>query len=149
MTRQLLVLLHLSGAIVWIGGMFFAYFCLRPAAAKALDGPARLQLWVGTFDRFLRYTGLAVAAILGSGLAMLLPVGLAAAPAGWKLMLSTGIVMMLLYGFIALVLFPRLRRLCATSNWPAAASTLNDIRRLVALNLVLGLCTVVAAVAAR
>ncbi len=29
---------HILGATVWVGGMFAAYVCLRPAAG-ALDGP--------------------------------------------------------------------------------------------------------------
>ena len=36
MLRQLLLLLHLLSAIAWLGGMFFAYYCLRPAAAEVL-----------------------------------------------------------------------------------------------------------------
>jgi len=149
MTRQLLVFLHLSGAIVWIGGMFFAYFCLRPAAAQSLPPPARLPLWAGTFDRFLRYAGAAVAVILVTGLLMLMPVGLRQAPLGWHVMLATGVAMSLVFGVIALVLFPRLRQRCVAADWPAAAGTLNQMRRLVAVNLVLGVCTVVAAISAR
>ena len=36
--------LHLLAAVVWIGGMFFAYMCLRPSAAAILEPPARLRL---------------------------------------------------------------------------------------------------------
>ena len=28
--------LHLASVIVWVGGMFFAYVCLRPVAASQL-----------------------------------------------------------------------------------------------------------------
>jgi uncharacterized membrane protein len=38
--------LHVLAALVWVGGMFFAWMVLRPAAVKALEGPARLTLWV-------------------------------------------------------------------------------------------------------
>ena len=40
--RSILLLLHLSGVIVWVGGMFFAHFCLRPVAALQLPPPQRL-----------------------------------------------------------------------------------------------------------
>ena len=30
------LLFHLLGAVIWIGGMFFAYLALRPAAAMML-----------------------------------------------------------------------------------------------------------------
>jgi uncharacterized membrane protein len=53
------------------------------------------------------------------------------------------------FAYIYGVLFPRLRRHGAAENWPAAAQSLNHIRRLVALNLVLGLGAVTAAMAAR
>jgi uncharacterized membrane protein len=52
MLRQLLPFLCLISAIAWLGGMFLAYFCLRPAATEVLDPPKRLPLWVVTFARF-------------------------------------------------------------------------------------------------
>ena len=66
MLRQFMLLLHLLSAMAWIGGMFFAYFCLRPAAAAVLQPPQRLPLWTATFARFLPYTGFAVAMLLAS-----------------------------------------------------------------------------------
>ena len=145
MLRQLLLLLHLLGAIVWIGGMFFAYFCLRPAAAEVLEPPKRLPLWVSTFARFLPCAAIAVVVLLATGAAMLAETGLR----GWYVMLSLGLVMAAVFAHIYAVLYPRLRTLCTASAWPAAAQVLNGIRRLVALNLVLGVCTVVAAISAR
>jgi uncharacterized membrane protein len=44
---------------------------------------------------------------------------------------------------------PRLQRHVAAAEWPAAAAALESVRRLVALNLVLAVATVAAAVAAR
>ena len=44
--------LHVLAALVWVGGMFFAWMVLRPATVAALDGPARLRLWVEVFRRF-------------------------------------------------------------------------------------------------
>ena len=35
----LLIAMHVLAVVVWVGGMFFAYFCLRPAAAKLLQPP--------------------------------------------------------------------------------------------------------------
>lgn len=93
MLRQALLLLHLLAAMAWMGGMFFAYFCLRPSAAEVLEPPKRLPLWLATLGRFLRYMSIAVLLILASGLGMLLPVGFQAAPAGWHLMFTLGLVM--------------------------------------------------------
>jgi uncharacterized membrane protein len=149
MLRQVLLLVHLLGAVVWIGGMFFAYFCLRPAAAEVLDPPRRLPLWSATFARFLPYTAIAVVAMLASGLTVLLQTGLRLAPTGWHVMLTLGVVMMIIFGYVYGRLYPRLRDRCRAADWPAAAQALNRIRQLVAVNLVLGLCTVVAAISAR
>lgn len=149
MLRQALVLVHLLGAMLWIGGMFFAYFCLRPAAAEVLDPPQRLPLWSATFARFLPAAAVAVLALLASGFAMLAQTGFAQAPIGWHLMLALGLLMSGVFAYVHAVLYPRLRSACAEAAWPRAAQALNGIRRLVALNLVLGILTVAAAITAR
>jgi uncharacterized membrane protein len=149
MLRQLLLLVHLLGAITWLGGMFFAYFCLRPAAAQVLKPPERLPLWAETFARFLPYMAVAVALIIVTGLSMLLPVGISAAPLGWNVMLMLGLVMAAVFAYVYVRLFPELRARCSASDWPAASQVLNRIRQLVALNLILGAVIVVAAISAR
>jgi uncharacterized membrane protein len=147
--RGVFVLLHLLGAIAWAGGMWFAYFCLRPAAAEILDPPKRLPLWVATFERFFRYIAAAVVVIVISGFTMLIQAGLRAAPVGWLVMTALGLVMTMVFSYVYLILFPKLRTHCVASAWPNAAIVMNDIRRLVAINLMLALGTVVAAVFAR
>ncbi|NLF54132.1 MAG: hypothetical protein GX576_07010 [Thauera phenolivorans] len=149
MFRQLLILLHLLGAFAWVGGMFFAYFCLRPAAAEVLEPAKRLPLWCAAFARFLPYVAVAVAVILATGFALFGAVGFAGAPPGWHAMLALGLLMTAVFGHIWLVRFPRLRAHCTASAWPEAARVLDGMRRLVAFNLVLGVATVVAAASAR
>jgi putative copper export protein len=41
------LVLHILGAIVWVGGMFFAYMVLRPAAGE-MEGPTRLACSAGS-----------------------------------------------------------------------------------------------------
>ena len=149
LTRGLLVLLHLLGAIAWFGGMWFAYFCLRPAAAEALDPAHRLPLWAATFGRFFRYLALIVVAVVLSGFVLLLQTGLRAAPTGWLVMASLGLAMTAVFSYVYLVLYPRLNTYCRAASWPDAALVLNDIRRWVAMNLVFALGAVAAAVLAR
>jgi uncharacterized membrane protein len=146
MLRQVFVLLHLCGVIVWVGGMFFAYFCLRPASASVLQPPERLTLWVATFDPFFRFTTIAVALIVLSGFTMFFQTGFHNAPLGWHLMLALGSVMAAVFGYVVRVLYPTLRLHCNASAWPEAAATLNRIRRWVAVNLALAVCTIAAAV---
>lgn len=149
MLRQLLIFLHLGSVIVWVGGMVFAYFCLRPAAARVLEPPQRLPLWAATFGIFFRFVGIAIALIFLSGLAMLFQTGFALAPLGWYVMLALGLAMAGVFGYIDRKLYPLLRRRCEAADWPAAAVALNGIRRLVAVNLVLAVCTVAAALSSR
>jgi uncharacterized membrane protein len=147
--HSILVLLHLLGAVAWVGGMLFAHVVLRPAVAEVLEPPQRLRLMLAVFRRFFAGVAVAVAVILGTGFALLAPVGLAAAPAPWHLMLVTGLVMAGVFVVIYARLYPRMRRHVEASAWPAAAQVLARIRQLVATNLVLGLLTIAAAVAAR
>ncbi|MCH7343169.1 CopD family protein [Pelomonas sp. CA6] len=149
MLRQVLLLVHLLSTMAWMGGMFFAYFCLRPAAAQVLQPPQRLSLWTASLGRFLRYMAVAVLLVLGSGAGLLAPVGFAGAPVGWHAMAALGGVMAVVYAVIALRLFPQLRGCSEAQDWPAAAAALNRIRRLVAVNLALGVGVVGMAVFAR
>ena len=49
MLRQALLLLHLLAAMAWMGGMFFAYFCLRPGgrSPRAAQAPAAVARHAG------------------------------------------------------------------------------------------------------
>ena len=62
--HHLMLFVHLAGVIVWVGGMSFAHFCLRPASLT-LPPPQRLALWHGVFSRFFPIVWLALAAIVG------------------------------------------------------------------------------------
>ena len=147
--RPILLCLHLLAALAWVGGMFFASCCLRPAAAQTLAPPQRLPLWTAALDRFLRYTAIAIAVLFATGLPMLLDAGFQAAPPGWHVMFALGLAMTAVFGFVRWTLFPRLRAGCDAGDWPAAARVLDRVRQFVALNLVLGVVTVAAAVSAR
>lgn len=149
MPRSALLFLHLLGAVTWVGGMFFAYFCLRPAAAEVLEPPQRLKLWVGVFSRFLPVVAGLVLVILVTGFSLMAQTGFNNAPIGWHVMQGLGIAMAVVFAYLYGVLFPRLRRHGAAADWPAAAQALNGMRRLVAFNLTLGVVTVAAAVAGR
>ncbi|MFY9327751.1 MAG: CopD family protein [Georgfuchsia sp.] len=129
--------------------MFFAYFCLRPAAAQVLDPPKRLPLWAATFELFFRITAITVSVMVVTGFTMLLEIGFKLAPIGWHIMMSLGLLMAAIFTYVYVVLYPTLRRHCEASAWPAAATVLNAIRRLVAANLVLSACIVSAAVFAK
>ncbi len=147
--RSLFLFMHLVGITVWVGGMFFAYLCLRPVAAAQLQPPQRLPLWAGVFARFFPWVWIAVLLILTSGLAMMLQVGFAQAPTHWHIMMLLGIAMMLIFGQVFFAAYPRLGRAVAAEQWPQAAAALNQIRRLIAANLTLGLAAIAVAMLGR
>ena len=141
---SLALTLHLLGAVVWVGGMFFAYVCLRPVAAADLQPPARLRLWSGVFGRFFPWVWAAVGLLLATGYWMLFAVfgGFAGAGVHIHLMQGLGLLMMLLYGHLFFAPFRRLKAAVAAENWPAGGVALGQIRRIVAINLSLGLIVV-------
>ena len=142
-----LVTLHLLAAIVWVGGMFFAYMALRPAAAMVLQPPQRLPLWGQTFRHFFPWVWVAVLLLLVTGYAMVFAVfgGFGHVGAHVHIMQVLGIAMVLLYMHLFFAPFKRLKNCVITEDWPAAGAALNQIRRIVGINLSLGL--IVAAVA--
>ena len=149
MLRDALLALHLLSVVAWVGGMFFAHFCLRPAAMEALQPPQRLPLWSATLKRFFRYVAIAVLLILLTGALLILRVGFQAAPVGWHVMLALGVVMAGVFAYIYAGLYPKLVKHCQNSAWADAAQVQNRIRQLVSLNLALGVIAILAAVSAR
>jgi uncharacterized membrane protein len=140
--RSTLHFLHLAGVIVWVGGMFFAHFCLRPVAAEMLPPFLRLQVLAGVLGRFFKIVAAAIVLILFSGIWRMLSVGFANAPLHWHVMMSSGLVMIVIFAIIMLRDFPKLKAGVAAEDWPAAGATMNTIRQLVAINLGLGVATV-------
>lgn len=136
-TIALLKFAHLAAAIVWVGGMAFMLFALRPAAGM-LAPPQRLTLLAATLSRFLAIVWVAIAVLLASGLAMLLQIGMKNAPLGWHLMFGIGLVMFALFGHLYFAPYRRLQRAVAQSDWAAAAGQMKAIPRLVMVNFVLG-----------
>lgn len=141
--------LHVLGVAVWVGGMFFAYMALRPAAVAVLEPPLRLPLWHQTLRRFFLWVWVAVALILGSGLHMIMALGGTQARAYAWLMLAIGIAMMLIFAHVFFAPYRRLGRAVAAGDWKAGGAALGQIRKLVGLNLILGLVTITVATAGK
>ena len=146
----LLIALHVLAAVVWVGGMFFAYMVLRPSAGP-LAADARLQLWHRVFSRFFPWVWASIIVLLLSGYGMMALAfgGFAGAPLYVNVMQGIGIVMMLLFAHLYFVPWRRFSIAVAGKDFPAAAEGLNQIRRIVAVNLVLGLLTIVVGASGR
>ena len=141
--------LHVISAVVWVGGMFFAYLCLRPSVAQMAPAE-RTALWERVLGRFFRWILLAVPAILLSGFWMIhAEGGFAVAQPRIHLMMALGIAMMLLFLHVYFAPFRRLRRAVAAGDTPLAARQVGTIRKLVAVNLTLGILVLLIATAGK
>jgi uncharacterized membrane protein len=138
-------------AVLWVGGMFFAYQVLRPVAGTQLEPPARLALWAAVFSRFFPWVWLSVLLLLLTGYWMVFRVfgGMAGVGVSVHIMQALGWVMILIYMHLYFAPFRRLKEAVVTAQWPEAGKQLNQIRRMVAINLVLGLVVVAVAAGGR
>lgn len=145
------IALHVLSAVVWVGGMFFAHQALRPIAAALLEPPQRLPLWLGTLRRFFVWVWIAVLLLLATGYWMALSLfgTFTAFPLYVNLMQGLGLLMMLLYLHVYFAPFQGLRRSVDARDWPAAAAQLARIRRIVGINVLLGLAVVCIAAGGR
>jgi uncharacterized membrane protein len=139
-------LIHLLAITVWVGGMFFAYVVLRPSAAEILQPPERLRLWDKTFSKFFNWVWLGIFLILVSGFYMIyLFGGFVHLPMYINLMMLMGIVMVAIFVYVFFKCYALFTRQVAKQDWKAAGAMLGTIRKLVGLNLTIGLLTVVVA----
>ena len=136
------LVVHVLAAVIWVGGMFFAYMVLR-RAARAIDPHVRLDLWGQVFGQFFPWVWASVVALLISGYGMMFLGlgGFARAGVHVHIMQATGLLMIALFLHLYFAPWPRLRRALDGGDYKLATVQLTQIRRLVAINLVLGLIT--------
>lgn len=130
--------LHLAGAIVWMGGMTFMLWILRPVVTEKLQPALRLPLMAGVMGRFFPLVWLSIAVLLITGTGMLMAVGMKTAPIGWHVMLGIGLLMFALFGHVYFGPFKRLKLAITASDWPEAGRRLGQIQAIVKTNFVLG-----------
>lgn len=146
---RFLLFVHLAAAIVWMGGMAFALFALRPVAATQLAPPARLALLAAVLGRFFLVVWACIALLALSGGALLMRAPPGAAPLGWHVMAGLGALMFLVFAHLFFAPYRRLCQAVTAADWPAGAKCMGQITRLVQLNFVLGWCAMAAVVALR
>ncbi len=144
-----LKLIHVLAVILWVGGMAFAHFFLRPSV-QTLEPPVRLRLLQTVMQRFFSVVLWASLVVLVTGLWMIGRVAKETVQAGlsfnmpldWTIMATLGIVMIAIFGHIRFALFKRLTRTVAASDWPAAGAAMASIRSWVFVNLCIGIVIV-------
>ena len=136
----ILLALHMLSAVVWVGGMFAAYMCLRPAAGP-LEPPQRLGLWRRFFAKFFPWVWVAVLLLLASGYWMMLTSfgGFAHAPLYINLMQTLGLIMTALYLWLFHGPWLKFKRAVDAQEWLVAGAQLNRIRQIIMVNMPLGL----------
>lgn len=147
---SLAIALHVAAAVIWVGGMFLIYVCLRPALAS-FEPPQRLSVMRATLARFFPIVWGSILVILATGY--------------WMLFVSFGgfsgvgmhIHWMQLFGWAMIGLFMWLfhgpwlafKRAVDVQDWPSAATSLSQIRQIVAVNMPVGLLVIILGVSGR
>jgi uncharacterized membrane protein len=140
----ILLALHILSAVVWVGGMFAAYMCLRPAAG-GLEAPHRLALWRRFFQKFFPWVWASVVLLLATGYSMMVTSfgGFAGAPLYVNLMQTLGLIMVALYAWLFHGPWLSFRRAVDAQEWPLAGAQLARIRQIIMANLPIGLIVVI------
>lgn len=137
--------LHALAAVVWVGGMFLIYVCVRPVLAEKLEPGVRLPFIEGVFRRFFLWVWAAVIILplTGFWLAFVRFGAMAEWPLYIHLMMALGVLMILLYLHVFFAPWRRMKQALADDDLTEAGRRLDQIRIIVATNLTLGIVVIV------
>jgi uncharacterized membrane protein len=146
MIRGALLAVHLLSAVLWVGGMAFALMVLRPSLT-VLESAQRLALHVQVFRRFFRIVWHAMPLLLLTGYGMLFGVFGGFAGVNWAVhvMHFTGLLMAALFLLVFWGPWRGLRAALRDGDTARAAVAVARLRRLILVNLLLGVITVAVA----
>ena len=138
--------LHTLAAVIWVGGMFFAYVALRPAMA-GLPKEDALALWRRTLQTFLRWVLVMVVVLWVTGIYQMFFVlsGFGAAGIHVDTMFATALVMTILFFWLNHGPFHTFKIAADSRDFETAGRVIETVRKIVATNLVLGIITVAVA----
>ena len=139
MSWNLVLAVHILGATIWVGGLFFSLLVLRPSLA-VLEPPMRLALHAQVFRRFFLIVWHAMPLTLLSGYAILFGVygGFRGANPYVHVMHLLGLVMAAVFVWIFFGPWKVFR-----GDAAARPAAVDRIRRAIGINLVLGIVTIV------
>lgn len=145
MIYRLALALHILSAVVWVGGMFFAYALVRPVLGT-LEERESLILWKQILKKFFPWVWLTIILLLATGFFMIFAQGgFSSVNAGIWAMMVIGVVMMVMFKFIYVAPFQHLCRGVEQEKWEVASYAIGTIRNLLAVNLVLGFLVILLA----
>lgn len=133
--------LHVLAAVVWVGGMFFAYLVLRPSLG-VLEPNQRMLVHTQVFRRFFRVVWHAMPLSIVTGFAMIFVSfgGMAYVSPRVNIMMGLGLLMSAIFAFIYFGPYKRFQR---TTDKAAMVTSLDTVRKLIGVNLLIGLATIV------
>ena len=145
-------LLHLIAGIVWMGGMTFMLFALRPAVIAVMDAQPRAILMGQVWRRFYAMVLVSIVVLFATGThlytatfrATRLATGDGGVPLGWNIMLVLGLVMMLIFGHIYFAGFKKYKRAVAAGEWPLAGKAAGLMHTMTLINFSLGWLAILA-----
>ena len=133
------ITLHLLAALIWVGGMFFAYMAMRPAS-QFLEPAMQLTLWSNTLKHFFPWVWLSIISILVSGFWLIAASGgMGDVGIHVHVMLLLGIIMMLMFMHVFFAPYKKLTRSVESKDWETGTRALAQIRFLIFINLTVGL----------
>ncbi len=145
MLTSIATALHVLAAAVWVGGMFFAYVCLRPVLGNS-EPAERLTLWAGVFGKFFPWVWMCIVILFLSGFYLIGQFG-GFSGAGKYIfaMMTIAIIMAAIFKFVYIAPFKHLKRGVEEKDYAVAGFALGTIRKLVATNLILGIIVIIIA----
>jgi uncharacterized membrane protein len=139
--------LHEVATVVWIGGMFFAHFALRPTLKQSLEPPARIAVALGVFRRFFPLVWVSIATLWLTGIWVSILVFKEKVGLHVVIMAAIAFLMTLVFVYLFVMPYRKMRIAVEYENWRWASVKFSNIRKLMFLNLMLGMLTIAVAVA--
>lgn len=145
--NMLITIMHDLAAVLWIGGIFFAFMVLRPVSTM-FEPPQRLQLWSTVFARFFPWVWFFIMILVTTGYVDLFTRFDGSLTQAYLLAMQViGWIMILLFAWLSFVLVVRLHRAVSEQRWQDAAAAMKPIRQIMAINLALGILIILIGVA--
>lgn len=136
--HHLALFLHLTGVVLWVGGMVFIRVCLVSPTLAA-------EQWAEALAHFFSLSWAAITLIVITGGFMLLALGPARAPLAWLLMTFLGTVMIAVFASLWPGPWKALREALAKGEQAQARAAIQRIDK--RLDVVLALATLTAVAA--
>ncbi|RDH85947.1 MAG: hypothetical protein DIZ80_00275 [endosymbiont of Galathealinum brachiosum] len=145
MLNAIAIIIHLIAINIWVGGMFFLIVVSGPAISM-LDQEQQLAVWVNILKSFFFWVWLAVLTLLSSGIGMLIYRfnDFMNAPVYILVMACLGVLMIVVFLLIYFIFYQKFKRSIQSHAHERAEGHLRVIRILGLINMLLGLCVVIA-----